>query len=741
MIREIDLLGIPCFEGGATALNGVPKVALFYGPNGAGKSSLARQVENSNHEFETAHFSEEYITRLLGTADNIPGVFTIRDAPAEVQLRLDELAHPTAGLIPKAHEAMNGHTAKQHELESYIDDELAKLRDKIWDEYKSVVSGNTDFSELYKFAFTPKPGSRRKFLETCRRLYDEGPTYRSLEAIENDFESLEQQKYELLDPVPSLPDFRRFSDDELALMSSKLTSSSESSLKSVFDQLGNTEWVLKGLQYIDHSDASCPFCRQELSIQTIDSLEKLLDHSYINALDTLEKMAAYAESAVVSLRDYAAVLAEHPGANTELISQTSKLVNAWQGTLESLKLKIKGPEDVLEISNHDEIAEFVQVEIDAANAIVQEKVKLALNKHETEGRLRNEIWSVFVMEDVVSLFVQYDASIKKPKEEIRSALDGIRKAEESLSEWQPEYDELYLQISDSAETVEQINSMLEGLGFYSFFLQPQEKQDSYRLARADGTDAAATLSEGEKTFIAFLYFYASTMQKARAIQNAKALIAIIDDPVSSLDSDTLFLIAILTRNLIEMCDYRKNPSGDSDTPSRLKQIFLLTHNAYFHKEVTNRIREGRKWDLGYFMLRKGVKGPTTIEPFERNPIESMYAGLWREIREGLSNGQEVTPSIQNSMRRIIENYFHSQGGLDLSYLRQELTSAEYSVCRSLVSWLHDGSHNIPWDPDFAPTQYDQTIYYEAFRKIFVGSEQEAHYNFMMEIESTEESAL
>jgi wobble nucleotide-excising tRNase len=66
----------------------------------------------------------------------------------------------------------------------------------------------------------------------------------------------------------------------------------------------------------------------------------------------------------------------------------------------------------------------------------------------------------------------------------------------------------------------------------------------------------------------------------------KEKIVIIDDPVSSLDGNALFIISALVREMIEVCynntDYRdQRVKGDF-----IKQIFILTHNAQFHRGIT-----------------------------------------------------------------------------------------------------------------------------------------------------------
>ena len=49
-----------------------------------------------------------------------------------------------------------------------------------------------------------------------------------------------------------------------------------------------------------------------------------------------------------------------------------------------------------------------------------------------------------------------------------------------------------------------------------------------------------------------------------------------DDPVPSLDSDVLFVSSLIRRVLDDACAGIR----------QVKQVFVLTHNIYFHKEVS-----------------------------------------------------------------------------------------------------------------------------------------------------------
>src|SRR5690606_41704335 len=56
-------------------------------------------------------------------------------------------------------------------------------------------------------------------------------------------------------------------------------------------------------------------------------------------------------------------------------------------------------------------------------------------------------------------------------------------------------------------TIAAIKDLLKKFGFTSFSIGEADESHHYRIIRENGDDASRSLSEGEKTFITFLYFY------------------------------------------------------------------------------------------------------------------------------------------------------------------------------------------------------------------------------------------
>jgi wobble nucleotide-excising tRNase len=95
-------------------------------------------------------------------------------------------------------------------------------------------------------------------------------------------------------------------------------------------------------------------------------------------------------------------------------------------------------------------------------------------------------------------------------------------------------------------------------------------QKGYRIERIEGRQAKH-LSEGEKTAIAFVYFMTKLCEEGNRVEDT---IVVLDDPISSFDSNHLFGAFSYIR---EHCQ-----------PA--KQLFVLTHNFGFFCHV-------RRWML------------------------------------------------------------------------------------------------------------------------------------------------
>lgn len=285
-----------------------------------------------------------------------------------------------------------------------------------------------------------------------------------------------------------------------------------------------------------------------------------------------------------------------------------------------------------------------------------------------------------------------------------------------------EINNLSKNVTSIQPTINEINRLLKSYGFLNFEIVPATEEGFYQIHREDGTIAETTLSEGEITFITFLYF----LQLAKGGVSKETVneerILVIDDPISSLDSSVLFIVSTLIKELI------KSVKGET---GNIKQIILLTHNVYFHKEVSYEGLNRKSEKSQFWILRKNNKTSTIQFYADKNPIQSSYELLWREIREWDRNSG-IT--IQNTLRRILENYFSILGNKrDDVIINKFSNQEEREICRSLLSWANEGSHTLPDDLFIEAPDGTITKYLNVFKDIFTHTENTGHYNMMMNI--------
>ncbi|MCD4808265.1 MAG: AAA family ATPase, partial [Methanosarcinales archaeon] len=196
-------------------------------------------------------------------------------------------------------------------------------------------------------------------------------------------------------------------------------------------------------------------------------------------------------------------------------------------------------------------------------------------------------------------------------------------------------------ISTSGPACEKINEyLMTFLGRNELTFEIAD--EGYIIKRKD--KIAKNLSEGEKTAIAFVYF---TIHLKDQDFDLKDGIVVIDDPISSLDANSLF----------QAFAFLKNAVKDS------AQIFILTHNFDFLKLLLNWLRYPKR-DGGkeYYMIKNQyVEGNriATLDVMDKllKNYESEYQYLFKVIYDFESDGTiESVYHIPNLSRKLLESF-------------------------------------------------------------------------------------
>lgn len=265
--------------------------------------------------------------------------------------------------------------------------------------------------------------------------------------------------------------------------------------------------------------------------------------------------------------------------------------------------------------------------------------------------------------------------------------------------------------------------MLKEHGYANFSIQMSPTEEKcYQIQREDGSFVFESLSEGETTFITFLYFMQIVNNPVDGLDGKKKTLVVIDDPVCSLDAQTMNAVSSLVNQL---CDTVRG----ADENSVIQQVIVMSHNLEFLKQVTT--RQKRKDTRNWRLVKQG--NVSRVVDFGRDrPVYSGYEHRWEELRK--ESAKMDTILMQNLMRGIIETYFLKYGG----YNKQMLFNGDY-LCepwekiavRSFYAWLNSGSHGGIEDLYGGDPQMLNYYYLEMFRRFFVMMGQEEHYNMMM----------
>lgn len=727
MITAIEVAATASFGDDVARLNELGHVNVVFGSNGTGKTTISRVMAaptdypgcslrwSGPEPLQCWVYNQEFIAKNFDESSELKGIFTLGEEQIgtrrKIELantRVTELTDTVRGLST-ALDGEDGTGGKRGEL-TRLDE---RLRSKCWAQKQK-------YDDRFADAFTGFRNSQSRFFEkVLEEQHVVGTAARPIEDLESRAETVFGQTPTECSLLP-LPDFESLLGHEgHAVLTKAVVGKADVDIADMIERLGNSDWVQRGRSFFDVNDGDCPFCQQEVSDGFAASLERYFDATFeADTRAIAELLASYqadAQSVVEALEGIgksAQRFLDH-----ELLKSHLDVLSALTTqNVATLQVKEAEPSRKVTLTSLSEVTKHIEGLIDSANAAIVEHNEAVANLASERDRLTREVWRHVLDEELRRDLRDYNDDRRGLVNAINGISEKIVEARAEREQRRREILALEKCITSVRPTVDAINRVLANFGFRDFRLQMVHGETAYQLVREDGSDAKETLSEGERTFVAFLYFFYRLRGSESESGTVQDRIVVFDDPVSSLDSDTLFVVATLIKKL---CADVAVGTGN------IKQVFILTHNVYFHRQVTHdyQRRNGR---FTFWVLRKGDAG-SSVTGYDSNPIRSSYELLWAE----LSSENRSNLAVQNAMRRILENYFGLLGGMSLDDLATQFEGDDQRICNSLISWMHAGSHG--GDEDVFVAVDDSTIeaYLRVFRSIFEHCDQLPHYDMMM----------
>ncbi len=736
MLQYLRLRGAPAFDPASGADIGPLKPAnFFFGPNGSGKTTISRALADSTRfagtslewlpaasELGIKVYNRDYVNATLTPAGHLAGVFLLGETNAEIQTEIESLTGPR-GSIAVAKEDLARLQSSLGAKNDEIDGVRTALKQAAWAKRNEVPA------ELREM-FTGYNNSKDRLLD---RLLEVAAAHAT---ASDDFAALTSEAAAVLaedtQPLLELPLGRgiRIADAPgHSLFGVAVVGSGDVRLAPLIQQLGNADWVQRGRTHLDHANGVCPFCQRVVPSDLGEQLEAYFDRTYVEQMEQLAALNQHFETWVQQWTTYLDDLPAKPGAaahlNTErLATARAALEKVIADARAQISAKLSGPSSILSVPDPSAQVEGVNSVVREANAAIQGFNLLIKNRSAVKKSLLDRCWVVFARVTLLAELSRYEGAMpghlagKASLEgQIETATADVRAKESRLRE-------LQAKVTSSKPIIDRINRLLDSVGFHSFSLaESAAVQDGYTLIRSNGDVATETLSEGERTFITFLYFAQSLQGSPQDEAEPNDLLAVIDDPISSLDSDVLYAVSTLVRRIVE---------DVAAGTGRVRQLLLMTHNAHFHKDVTYRPHGGPKlgsWKYGVVRKRSGQS--SEVELRDDNPIQTAYGALWDEVKRSAERPSESAVGLQNTLRRILETYFKVLGGVDDPTIIAKFEGDQQVICRSLFTWVNAGSHSIFDDLDYSPTPSTVESNLRVFRRIFEEHGQIGHYRMMM----------
>ncbi|WP_367111374.1 AAA family ATPase [uncultured Psychrobacter sp.] len=726
MIQSFQIRNIGTYDAAGISCDNLEKVNFIYGANGSGKTTISKLLSNpqsnctiswlDNRALETLVYNKNFKEKNL-LHSSFEGVFTIGEEDIDNERKIIAEKAKLDKLMVNIRRYTVTLESKQGALRALEEEKI----EAVWN--NSTLINH----EILRSSLTGFLGKKTAFFQkNLQGLSDNTPVL-ALEELESIATSIFHDNTSAISNIQNISPESLFRIENNAIWTEVIIGKNDVGISNLIEHLKISDWVNAGVAYIQENDSTCPFCQKEtIDNEFKESIENYFDATYTEnsaLVDRLLTDYVSESNTIKSLLDRIVSIHEQPvpySFDIGLFKQISaQLKIKLDLNLNIMRDKSQELSRSLDVHTTSEEIEALQAIIANSNDAILSHNNLVATLSDSKARLKQQVWHYTVNANK-AILDEYNSKKSQLVKTITAIKKGIGVAESRIEGIEQELAALSQIPTNTVSTVHDINASLLSFGFTGFSIQPVD-ENRYQLHRSDGTLAKDTLSEGEVTFITFLYFYHLCKGGRTESSINTDRVIVIDDPISSLDSNILFVVSSLVKEII------KNVKNDDN--HRFKQLIILTHNIYFHKEISFVNGQAQSENtVNFWKLRKSENKTSITNYQNKNPIYSSYEMLWRELKENI--GSPI--AIQNSMRRIIENYFRILGSMgDDDILSKFTCPNERLICKSLMCWVNDGSHCIP-DDLFIDGQFASVDEYNRiFEAIFEKTGHISHYNMMM----------
>jgi wobble nucleotide-excising tRNase len=733
-------------------------INFFFGKNGAGKTTLGRQLGEGTGlqwapgevpaNYEIHLYNQDFIDQHFRTLDRLRGVFSLSEGKEteEAEKRIKELEGRRKELEKRKIEI---------EGEGGEREKAAKALQTAESNFQAACLRSTKlFRDKFRQAFkgaTRNPQLSQRINSTAPRDCDEDDLEKRFLAA-------------FAEGARSYPYFTELDgDDHIAaipacpLLGEVIVSKGTTEYAKFIRDLGALAWIEEGHEkYHEAADGACPYCGQKLPADYEAYYASCFDDEY--------------QRKIQAIRNFPNTYLQHFGPVYEILKKVAEATDVLPSVAEKIEKlkpmvenflrafravgavvegKLKDPTSPVTLEDLTPMLLDMNYIIHQCNEDIQKNNAMVEKLEDNQDQCVRDVWALasYRLQGEVET---YHAAQEEEKTIRKTLTEELGKINGEIGTIGAELETLGTASTTIQAAIDGMNRLLRDSGFEGFeIVKSDMAKDAYKVVRGD-KKVAVRLSDGERHFLSFLYFYNRVKGCDQSgVQRDK--IVIIDDPVSSLDGNALFIISSLVREMIEVCYNNTDYRGQTVKGDYIKQLFILTHNAQFHRGITyNQV--GRFSCANFYKINK-IDNHSTIKWCKRqsrseggeeenfNPVKNAYAALWSEYLE-LNN--EIP--LMNVIHRILDFYFLDMCGKDGMSLREEILIKERD---KFVTVKEDGTENrtlfhladsmlqymgagVEGDMNYVSDGADVDQIRWTFEMVFRRLGQGEHYDMMME---------
>lgn len=577
-----------------TSINEFKRFNLLYGWNGSGKTTLSKlftlieqkddsnlingltgyeftiNLEDSNTITNNSYasnilnlfvFNEIFVEKNIDWNNIIHSILLISDAvitekedleKKKLELGSDDLKDSVLWSIKTTNKLKSDLLVSQ---DKFLSDSAKKIKEK----FKVI-----DTSDKYYFNYDKR--KFKKFIDDNETLISDKKSILTEKEINELTKSIRPDVLQAISLELKHIDFQRLEiikEKVKNILNTSLIVKEITRLKE-FPTIG--KWVEEGISiHKQNNSQRCEFCDQELPKDRLLDLEQHFSDEFVNLQEKIKKAIEWLPTQIIKIDELKNEFELYPEFKEEFktlkeslldsIEVINKIFDKW---INDLTKKQNNPFMVIlepETINSKAIDDYNLI-IDNLNAVINKHNNKTKNFSEELKKLK------FKLELHYASFYVHEFNLKKNKSDIQKQSDEIIRLTTLKNALNADIKRLEGLLSNEAIGAGEFNNKLHRfLGRKNIILVFDIENHGYKILR-DGVQAN-NLSEGEKTAISFVYFVTKLKENDNRIEDS---IIVIDDPISSFDSNNLF----------SSYSFLKNECGAA------KQLFVLTHSfAYF----------------------------------------------------------------------------------------------------------------------------------------------------------------